>query len=232
MRNKIRRLEDAGITEDVIVETLQTTHKNVRRKLRDPKELLTPSCRAEMQQFDDYETTDKVIAAQYRTSVTQAHQARYNPLPRTALPTEDQVLMAWHEGHNTVKAIAKHVGSQEKPVRKILEDHGYADPPRKTTVTRGVRPAMLAKIMAGLSYTVIAAEFDCSVSAVSELARANGYGRQVQRKNNMLAWPEILEYAAEHTVTEAAQKYNVERSNIYYHRSKDDDKAPNARRGL
>ena len=220
MRTEIRRLEEAGVDEDTIVTHLKLTHKEVRRKLRKPTEALTVSCRAEIQHNDDYETPSKQLMAQYRTSESQIYKARYTSLPRTSLPSEEEVLIAWHEGYNTVKDVARYLRSQEKPVRKILEAAGLANPPKPTTVTRGVQPDMLAEIRKGRSYSAIAKEFDCSISTVSQLAIANGLGRQEQRKNNMLDWAEILEYAQTHNVSAAARKYNVERSNIYYHRKK------------
>lgn len=221
MRTEIRNLEAAGVDEDTIVEHLSATHLEVRRKLRKPVESLTRSCRAEIQHTDDYETTSKAMARQYRTSEAEMYKARYLTLPRKSVPTREQVLMAWHEGHNTVKEVAQQLGSQEKPVRRILEAEGLANPPKPSTATRGVRPAMLAEIVKGRSYADISKDFDVSVSTVSNLAIANGYGKQKQRKNMAAAdWAEILEYAATHNVTEAARKYNVERSNIYYHRKK------------
>tara|TARA_R110000824_G_C15233132_1_gene679127 strand:- start:40334 stop:40999 length:666 start_codon:yes stop_codon:yes gene_type:complete len=220
MKTGIRNLEAAGVDEDTIVEHLNTTHLEVRRKLRKPVEALTLSCRAEVQLTDDYETANKVMARQYRTSETEIYKARYLTLPRKLVPTKEQVLMIWHEGYNTVKEVAQQLNSQERPVRTILEAEGLANPPRQSTTTRGVRPAMLAEIMKGLTYADVAKQFDCSESTISNLAISQGYGRQEQRKN-MDNWPEILEYAAEHNVSEAARKYNVERSNIYYHRNKE-----------
>jgi hypothetical protein len=219
MRTMILRLEDAGVTEDTIVEHLKIMHKEVRSKLKNPVESLTISCRAEIQLNDDYVTTNKTLAAQYRTSDTEIYKARYLTLPRKHAPTREQVLMAWHEGYHTVKELAKTLSSQEKPVRAILTAEGLANPAKQTTVSRGVRPAMLNEIMKGVSYSIIAEQFDCSISTVSELAIAHGHGRQYQNKPRD-DWPEILEYAAEHTVSKAASHYGVERSNIYYHMNK------------
>lgn len=219
MRTEIRRLESAGVDEDTIVEHLKVTHKEVRRKMIQPTEALTVSCRAEIQHTDDYEATSKQLATMYRTSETEIYKARYNSLPRTTVPSKEEVMMAVHEGYTTVKDIAKHLRSRELPVRKVLEAEGLATPPNKTTVTRGVRPAILARLREGLVYSVIAKEFDCSESTVSEIARANGLGRQTQRQR-ITGWQEILEYAEEHSVSAASRKFNVERSNIYYHRKK------------
>lgn len=219
MRMEIRNLEAAGIDEDTIVAHLGITHKEVRRKLKKPQEKLTVSCRAEIQHTDDYTAKNKDLALQYRTTSDEVFKARYNPLPRKATPTDEQIEMAFHEGYITVKSLAEYLSSPEKPVREWLEARGAATARKPNTHTRRIQHDIVAHIHRGLPYSDIAAQYHVSVSTVQTLAKKAGVTRQTQRKN-MDNWPEILAYADEHTVSEAARKYNVERSNIYYHRKK------------
>ena len=222
-REKIRRLEQAGVNETTIVNTLQATlhperpYAEVRSKLKSPAAELSSGARNEIYYETSYEYTPAELQRMYRISTAEAFKAKHVARKRKDRPEASAVIEAY-ERLGTLSETIQELNTSKRHVTTILSQAGI--------ISSRLIPdevMILRLVSAGMTYQEIADSSGLSEGTVGRVARAAGITRQKQRANmSAQEWAEILQYAEDTTVSEAARKYNVERSNIYYHRSKQD----------
>lgn len=223
-REKIRRLEQAGVDETTIVNTLRAAlhperpYAEVRSKLKSPAAELSSGARSEIYYETSYEHTPAELQRMYRISATEAYKAKHVPRKRKDRP-EASVVIEAYKRLGTLAETLQELDTSKRHVTAVLSQAGLL-----SSRSAPDEAEILRLVTAGLTYQEIAESSGLSASTVGRLARAAGMTRQKQRKNMAAQeWEEILQYAEDTTVAEAARKYNVERSNIYYHRKKKDD---------
>jgi len=227
VKQQVRNLEAAGVDEDTIVNHMVITHHKARQCMREPSPELSQSAREEIFYDTGHEHTGPELMRMYRISNQELYKAKYTVPPKTRRPSLERLESLYQELQCGVKVanpentdfeiIAEYTGANISYVHKMLAHH------RKREVKRQDLAHLAEPLLReGVLYAEIADELKCSVSTVSLIAIDLGLERQ--HKQYIDNWPEILKYANEHNITKAAEKFNVTRSNIYYHMRKDDDR--------
>jgi len=218
-REKIHRLEAAGVDETTIAQVLQAElnaehpYAEIRSKLRKPQERLSSGARQELFYNADLGSSTAELIRKYRTTAAEVYKATRIARARKDRPEAYLVIEAYKR-LGTLSETMQELDTSKRHVTRILRDAGLM-----ASLSSHDEPMILRLLQAGVTYQEIHETVGTNTGVIGRIARANGLGRQIQRKN-MDNWPEILEYARAHNVSEAARKYNVERSNIYYHRKK------------
>ena len=220
VKTKIRRLEAAGVDETLIVKALEPElhkeypYKEVRGNLRHAPERLSRGARLEIRMLTSYEHTPAELQRMYRTTSQEVYKAKHCGDAAKERPDAPLVLDTYHR-LGSITATLQDLNTSKRHVTLVLREAGLI-----TKSTTHDTEAILRLLRGGATHVQITEALGSHVGVIGRIARANGLGRQKQRQN-MDNWPEILEYAEEHNVSEAARKFNVERSNIYYHRNKE-----------
>jgi len=220
-REKIHRLEAAGVDETTIAQVLQAElnaeypYAEIRSKLRNPQEHLSSGARQEIFYNADLGSSTAELIRKYRTTAAEVYKATRIARARKDRPVASLVIEAYKR-LGTLSETMQELDTSKRHVTGILREAGLM-----VTLSSHDEPMILRLLQAGVTYQEIHETVGTNTGVIGRIARANGLGRQKQRKNMSTAtWTEILEYAEEHNVSEAARKYSVERSNIYYHRKK------------
>lgn len=221
IKDKIHRLENAGLDEDIIVSTLCISHLVYRRYcFRDVDRKLTASCKREVYYSELREDHTLVeIAHLYKTTYAQIHGALYKRILDRPEPTHEAVLQHLI-AHDDKEATRKHFGIARRDYPQYLRAVGWEITPDAQQISRIV--AAFIKNNPGMTYTEIAERFSLSKGYVARIAASNGIKRQQQ---NTQEWPLIVAYARAHSVSSAASHYGVSRTNIYYHMKKEEKDA-------
>ncbi len=219
-REKIRRLEAAGVDESMIFSVLEAElhrerpYAEIRSKLKNPAPQLSSGARQEVYHEASHTHMPAELERMYRTIPAEIYKAKHISRARRDRPEANLVLEAYSR-LGTMSETTQELNTSKRHVVGILRVAGILP-----THSVHDEPMILRLLQAGITYQEIHETVGTNTGVIGRIARANGLGRQKQRKNMSEAtWTEILEYAEEHGVSEAARKYNVERSNIYYHRN-------------
>ena len=220
-REKIHRLEAAGVDETTIAQVLQAElnaeypYAEIRSKLREPQERLSSGARQEIFYTADLGATPSSLMRMYRTTAAEVYKATRIARARKDRP-EASLVIETYKRLGTLSETIQELDTSKRHVTSILREAGLM-----ASLSSHDEPMILRLLQAGVTYQEIHETVGTNTGVIGRIARANDLGRQKQRKNMSTAtWTEVLEYARTHNVSEAARKYNVERSNIYYHRKK------------
>lgn len=217
LKDKITRLEAAGVTEDEICHVLKIPHRAYRKHTAlTPSETLSYSCKMEIRHADLVgELTLLDIAALYKTNYNQVHLALYQNVASTPVVTKEAILAHLME-YDNLELTKKTFKLNKKAFTKYLKEIGWAE---SKGDLRGAIAAFIIK-NPDLTYEYISEFFDVSLSTVAKIAIENKIVRQEQ---NRLKWQEVLDYAATNGVTSAAKHFGISRTIIYYHRKKQNE---------
>lgn len=212
-RTKVQRLEAAGIDEERIAEVLGLTLQKTRRLMQNPPEKLSAAAREEIfyADIDDAPRSGYMsrLASQYCTTPERVAAARRARTKTCATPPESEL-------RRYVDALGL-----EEACTTLGCSHAYARDTlglrRQPPPTQTVRELLQKK----MTYGAIATVLGCTEAYVKQIAYRNGWTSRVNNKRRD-DWPEILQYAADTSVAEAARRYGVTRANIYYWRKKND----------
>jgi len=217
LSQRIRKLQDLSLTEDDIVQALDIPYLAYRKHAPDISDKLSMGARRELYYSDTREdSTLKDLAAIYRTSYSQVHQALYNK-PKPYVRYSKELAMAHLQQHDSVELLAKDFKISKRALPQVLESLGwhYNLEDHRTPLASPMAKRILALIKdsPGLTYDQVATEIGCTRPYITHVAKSHGIHRKEMLKRD---WSKILAYATQYGKASAARHFDVSRASIYY----------------
>ena len=208
MHNKITYLYSYGLHSDHIAKALGVPHRAVIKHLPelDSNRVLTRAVQVEIRHTSD--ATLKELEVMYNSTYSKIHHAKYNTLareyyiPHPCVSHEDALMLYVQEGNPS-----------HREIRRWAQEHSDHAPVLGQPVIQLVQ----ALLPSSLTYIQIADELHLSLSYVKLIAKESKHRRSRQGELDM---PQILQYAAVHSISKAADKYDISKGTIYYHQRK------------
>lgn len=220
MKPDYNLLYTLGFTDDQITAAYDVSYAELRRTLINCPEELSEGAAQELLYTRADEASRAQLAKEYKTTVAQVDKALYRVESIFNQYTEHDVVEAWLTKDVSIERLAKQFRIAKARVLQILCNMGVVnrDTERKLTL----KDKVVASLLLGCDYDIIADTLACPVSTVYKYASEEGLANpQVHIILSQLEWNELLaKHKNGESISSLSREYGVSRAAIYARKAK------------